>query len=181
MEAALNVFGHCIQGFAYYYLLDHTVSSKFALCAWGAYDPKISCLERTCLVWGFPLLKLQMRTVFALANAEKQAERLRALVAMFDRVDAALANSGGPYIFGKFMSYVDVTFCALAAPLLGRTIVFTKPSQYANGRFRSFADADFTGYPVKLVELEALLSKRPCGELVVRMYADRKCHARSAS
>jgi hypothetical protein len=62
-EAALNVFGHCIQGFAYYYLLDHTVSSKFALCAWGAYDPKISCLERTCLVWGFPLLKLQMRTV----------------------------------------------------------------------------------------------------------------------
>jgi hypothetical protein len=43
---------------------------------------------------------------------------------IFDDADTALDTNGGPYLFGKDISYVDITLCSLIAPLLGTSIVF---------------------------------------------------------
>ena len=62
-----------------------------------------------------------MRDVFKLDGPD--AERLRdkrkkAIADMCEQVDAALKKSGGPFIFGRDMTYVDITFASLLYPML---------------------------------------------------------------
>jgi glutathione S-transferase len=179
-EADLNALGHAVQGYAYYYVLDGSAGHRqFVLRAWGAYEPLVPLLDRA-LVWaGFPLLRLVVRRAFGLRSARERDARLGVITRVLDRVDAALARS--EYLTGSSMSWVDMAFCALAAPLLYDKVMFVsgRPSPYARGRFSSFSlpaeefEAFRRGYPAQLKALGQLIEARPAGRFVLRMYAAR--------
>lgn len=178
-EQRLNLFGHAIQGWAYYYLLAPGVPREFTLFAWGGMDNKVNLFERIVLRTGWPLLRHLIRNGFNHNSKSANDQRYRTIRDVLDGVDRALALSKGPFMFGNHISYVDVTFCALAAPLISSKIIFCQPvSMYANGYYKSFSEllkrsprlADC--WPRELAELETEILKRPCGELVCRMYRD---------
>lgn len=174
-EKALNQFGHAIQGWAYYYFLDDNTDPKFALLAWGAFEPLVSFAERALLKYFFPVFKLLMRDGLKLRDAKLCEERLQVLRSMFDRVDESLKKSGGPFIFGEHFSYVDITFCSLAAPLLGTILLYDKKKgYYAHGRFKSFSELDLAGMPIDLLNLEKEFFARPCGQMVINTYKSHR-------
>ena len=189
-EARLNGLGHAVQGYGYFYILHETMPVTFSAVTWGADDPHVPLLERLLLRLCAPLLKgWWMREGLKLGG--KDAVRLRdkrkaKILETFDEVDAALAASGGPYILGKHLSYVDISFAALVRPL--QTRIFATPaSRWANGRFSSishFAERQPGGPAAAeaalphgkfkaFAEFQDAFQERPCGKLVERVYERR--------
>ena len=124
--------------------------------------------------------------------------RYEVIRTLLDRIDIQLvaqhekyngsrggAGVGGPvdtFLLGDQLSYVDVNFCSLAAPLLMNTLVLTDSnngqSYYANGRFTSFATTKITSpTPKPLLELEADMLDRPVGRYLVKMYKKYRKHS----
>lgn len=169
-EKRLNEFGHAIQGYAYFYFLGPNAPNDFAKTAWGMYEPKVSYLDRMAIRMLFPFLKNRLIKGFELEDPVKCGARRAIMNKLFDKVDEALSNSGNKYITGERLSYVDITFSALVAPLLAVSICFSNPSLYAAGRFESFNRSEYKGYPPELVKLEQALIRRPCGQMALRMY-----------
>jgi hypothetical protein len=196
-EKELNVFGHAIQGWAYYY---HLRSGSFmGMLAWGAYEVEhVSLIERWLVYCLFPFSRLMVGQTFNLLSEKERDERYELIRNMLDKVDTilesnrkkySLKNGEDVFLTGKHISYVDITFCSLAAPLLSFAIVLRPPgteSYYAAGRFKSFiltnnkeskygAPLDTETYvknhtPKETAELEKELLDRPSGQYIVRMY-----------
>jgi glutathione S-transferase len=185
-EDDFNKFGHAIQGWAYHYLLDPKVSSEYTLRAWGAFDSKVSILERVFLRWTHPFFRQFLTVGLALQDPLALASREKTILSLFDRVDQHFEmNPSSLYLVADHLSYVDVVFCSLAAPLLFFTLICPSPSQvnqrsfYAKNRFSSCvitSQADYhelqRGYPKELVEFEKNLLARPSGRYIVRMYQE---------
>ena len=181
-EDRLNGLGHLVQGFAYYYVLHADMPVVFALTTWGAFEPRVPWAQRLLLRAGAPLWKRAMRAAMSLDGpdaAQIRDRRRRALQDVFDEADAQLRRSGGPYLFGADLTYVDVSFAALLYPMFSG---FLSPaSAWANGRFSSYAEyaarhgegltpqAQFQD----IREFERELRARPCGALVLRVYERR--------
>lgn len=93
-----------------------------------------------------------------------------------------------PFLFGDHISYVDLTFCALVAPLVGYSVVFPRDgseSLYATGRFSSFRCYPHSAEPVAhdvlmrpnevLLQLEdEIINHRPCGQYILNMYRNHR-------
>mmetsp|Transcript_381 Transcript_381/g.697 ORF Transcript_381/g.697 Transcript_381/m.697 type:complete len:387 (+) Transcript_381:109-1269(+) len=177
-ESDLNNYGHAIQGWVYFFLLDSGVPSAYTFYAWGGREKKVSWIERLVLHAVYWVFKQQMKVVFKTYSRELMQERQRTINGVLDRVDEALKASGGPFIFGSQMSYIDITFCALTAPLMAFSILYRQPrSLYARGRFESFSDiakkkAYIENCPIELSEFEQHLLQRPSGQLVLMMYGE---------
>eukprot|EP00697_Spironema_sp_BW2_P016235 gnl/Spiro4/7386_TR3875_c0_g1_i1.p1 gnl/Spiro4/7386_TR3875_c0_g1~~gnl/Spiro4/7386_TR3875_c0_g1_i1.p1 ORF type:complete len:342 (-),score=53.40 gnl/Spiro4/7386_TR3875_c0_g1_i1:6-1007(-) len=178
-QARLNEYGHAIQGFAYFYLLgDDTRTHSDAMRAWGAFEPRVGILERTIIRLGFPVFRFLMRRAFNLASVEGHQKRRAIIDKMLDSADQALTSN--PYLTGPTMHITDVTFAALTAPLLPSAILFSSNGQYANGRMTSLvldpteASKLRERTPADLLALEESILARPCGQLVVRLFRDRK-------
>ncbi|CAE7944229.1 CDC123, partial [Symbiodinium necroappetens] len=173
-ELALNDLGHAIQGWAYYYLLGQEFSTETALVCWGAYDERCPLVQRCLLkAFAFPI-KAFMRSALKLDRSDLRDERKATIDDVLKRVDAAVGPDGKGYIVGDQLTYVDITFVSLLAPLLVSRLLFKDPCAWARGRFRSFAEAGKRGAPKSappvLQVFEEETAKRPCGKFVARIY-----------
>jgi glutathione S-transferase len=187
-EKELNKFGHAIQGWAYHYLLDPKISAEYTLRAWGALDPHVSTFERLFLRLVHPIFRKFLTVGLSLQDPVKQASREKTIFSLLEMIDQHFEkNPTARYLMGDHLSYVDIVFCSLAAPLLFFTLVCPSPSQpnqrsfYAKNRFSSFvitSQAKYqdlqNGYPKELVEFETNVLSRPCGGYLVRMYQETR-------
>ena len=176
--AVLNEYGHSIQGYCYFYLLGPSSSTTATKLAWGVYEVStVPLLDRLLLRLFYPALKAAMRQAFDLSRTAPRQERLASIRRCLAMAEQAL-KQGGPFLTGQHLSWVDVTFCSLTAPLLFSTLLFTKggPSPYANGRFKSFglSDVEWNNLvketPKELKELELEIMKSEVGRYVERTY-----------
>ena len=135
-------------------------------------------MERLILTLCYPIFKLMIKGVFKLDNRDIQEKREKSLLEMFDKVDEALTNH--KFICGDELSYIDITFCALSAPLLAKSIILRKgkKSLYGNGDISSFNLSDsryeeiMSTYPIQLEQFEQKFLERPCGKHVLQVYKD---------
>ena len=77
--------------------------------------------------------------------------------------------SHSKHLLGDHISYVDITFCSLLAPMLCSRLLGAKKSLYAAGRFSSF-DGSASVFPQELLEEEEALFARPSGKYIFDMY-----------
>ncbi len=167
-DVRLRDLGHAVQGWAYRHLLDPAADGEPSLRYWGGFEPAVPPAQRAFLRATAPGLKRAMRFAFRLDDEAVYAERRATIDACLDAADAALAEH--PFLTGDTLSYVDLGFCALLAPLLGSRIV---AGEWARGRFASFrAFEDDAGAPEPLREFEESFAARPAGQHVVRTYAE---------
>ncbi|CAE7240478.1 CDC123 [Symbiodinium natans] len=173
-ELVLNKLGHAIQGWAYYYLLGKGFSSEFALVCWGVYDEKCPLVQRCLMKACTAPVKAFMRSAFKLDRSSLRDERKAIIDEALTRVDAAVGPDGKGYIVGDQLTYVDITFASLVAPLMANGFLFQDPCLWARGRFRSFAEAGNRGtartLPPEVQVFEQDLARRPCGKFVTRIY-----------
>lgn len=173
-EEKLNGLGHAVQGYAYYYVLHKDSSIDFPLATWGGFEPHVPFEQRFLLRLTTPVLKIAMRGVFALDDENLRDTRRKLITNCWDDIDEALKQNGGPYIMGKDMTYIDITFATLMYPML--SCMMSPMSKWANGRFTSFLQYEGESPHTKFKELhefEEELKKRPCGMLLQRVY-DRR-------
>lgn len=165
-ENRLNALGHAVQGWAYYDILARDADPTLSLRYWGAYEPTVPASHRVLLQASAPALKAAMRVAFKLDSERARTKRRAIIDACLDAADAALASND--YLTGANLSYVDLAFCALLAPLLGNRVI---ASHWARGRFSSFSE--FPGseaFSPHIQAFEAHFASRPCGEYVVRTF-----------
>lgn len=182
-EAELNRFGHAFQGWAYHYLLDPRVSSDFTLRAWGGFEPRVSFIERWFLYFVHPFFRKFLTVGLALQDPVAQEKRHRIILQFLEKIDHHFQqNPSALYITGDHLSYIDITICSLAAPLLYFTLVTSRnQSLYAKNLFSSFVIQNPTryeemkrNYPQELVQFEENLLSRPCGKYIRRMYEENR-------
>jgi len=95
-------------------------------------------------------------------------KRIRSLL---DEVDAALKKSGNKYIMGDELTYIDIIYAGMWGVWLPSTTMSTVPVKYANGRFTSYENfLDKVQWSPELANFELELMKRPCGQLIQRLY-----------
>jgi glutathione S-transferase len=186
-EDELNRFGHAIQGWAYFYILGNVnISAEFTLRAWGAYEPKVSFLERWLLQISHPVIRYSLIFFLRLNDPAAHKARQEIINSLLEKVDSHFEkNPSSLYLTGDQISYVDIIFCSLTAPLLFFTLIAPPPTShksfYAKNRFSSFVISNPTEYqdmqskyPKELLEFEKSLLSRPCGKYVVRMYLENR-------
>lgn len=168
-EDRLHALGHAVQGWAYYHFLGPQGNRRHSLVLWGRYEPHVPYAQRLLLWLGYPVLKAMMRKAFNLGDAAGHAKRRHILDGVIADVEAALAQSSGPFVFGEHLSYVDVTLCSLLGPLMPRSIM----PLWAKGRFQSMLTLlDDPTWPDELTDFEQHLAARPCGAYLLRVYTD---------
>jgi len=172
----LNDLGHAIQGWAYYYILAKDFSSEFSLVCWGGFDEKCPLLQRCIMQGGYALIKAFMRSALRLDSVKKRDERKAVIDKLLDRVDAAVGPEGKGYIVGDGLTYIDITFVSLMAPLLTSRILLKENGPWARGRFRSFAEAGKRRLqeklPAELQVFERNFAERPSGKYVQRIFQE---------
>eukprot|EP00747_Dinoflagellata_sp_TGD_P205867 gnl/TRDRNA2_/TRDRNA2_79613_c0_seq1.p1 gnl/TRDRNA2_/TRDRNA2_79613_c0~~gnl/TRDRNA2_/TRDRNA2_79613_c0_seq1.p1 ORF type:complete len:271 (-),score=35.18 gnl/TRDRNA2_/TRDRNA2_79613_c0_seq1:124-936(-) len=176
-ENDLNKLGHAIQGWAYYYMLGPDWPLEGPLVCWGAHEPLCPLAHRIILRLFGQVFKAAMRkAAFKLDDEKLMLERKNTIFTLLDRVDTLVGSDGQGYLVGSQLTYVDISFCSLMAPMLGSKLVFASPSSWAKGRFKSFEEAGRQGVwkkmPHTLVEFEEQLAKRPSGKYVCRIYKE---------
>lgn len=147
-------------------------------------------MQRIVLRLFMPILKQLMRMGMKLAHPRAVAASHRRIMALLDRVDETLRRHGWEkdsdevYLTGdgKHLSYIDITFAALCAPLLPASVLAPQSDDggacYAAGRFPSLLAmgerirAEGGGYPKELLDFGRTLADRPCGKFVCRLYRD---------
>jgi glutathione S-transferase len=168
-EERLNALGHAIQGWGYYYLLSDKTDSDLSWRYWGGAEPHVPRLDRLALRLGYPILKGLMRRAFVLDDVARLKQRYETILSVLEEADASLEQHGGQYLTGPHLSYVDIGFCALVAPLLASTVT----PLWAKGRFTSFAPLQHhPNRPAELLDVERAIRERPCGMHVERLYRD---------
>jgi glutathione S-transferase len=181
--APLNELGHAIQGWAYHELMCSSMSTAaLALRAWGAYEPTVPLLERAAIRALFPLIVAYFRSFWQMSGSAERDRRRAVIERVCASADDALAKTGGG-LCGPTISFIDLAFAALLAPLFVTSIVPAPSTSarcaYANGRFTSFTlspvawSQHVAAVPPAMLEMEAALLQRPCGQHVQRLYAAR--------
>ncbi|MCU0544848.1 MAG: glutathione S-transferase [Oscillatoriaceae cyanobacterium Prado104] len=99
-----------IRNWGYYYRSGDRQTMRKAWCK----DTPL--LERVGFEIAFPFISAKVRKLYSI-TAESAARSLAGIRDIFDRVDRILAD-GKPYLAGDKLSAADLTFAALAAPVL---------------------------------------------------------------
>jgi glutathione S-transferase len=168
-EPRLANLGHAVQGWCYHHLLAPDADREASLRAWGAREPTVALHERMVIRLGYPALRAMLQRAFRLQGPEVAAVRQSHIHAVMDAADDALAASA--FLAGDHLTYVDLGFAALTAPLLAESLLFADPSPYAGGRFRSFFGATRgRAIPEPIRAMEGELAARPCGAHVQMLY-----------
>jgi glutathione S-transferase len=141
--------GKATRVLAYYHLLPEPKKLSKII------GMRLSNTERFVLRSGLPLLAPLIRKQYRVT--EENAERsLETIHEAFDRADEALA-SGSKYLLGDTLGGADITFAALAAPVL------IPPGHPA-------FDAAMHQLPLALQPVVKRLRARPSGQLIMRLY-----------
>jgi len=116
-------------------------------------------MEHSLVRFGYPLLRRLMERVMHI-DAEHAARSRDKVREIFDQMSRRL-DDGRPYLMGDRFGAVDITFAALASPLLA-------PPQHP---LRRLTQADF---PPALRAEGVTLGETPAGRFVLRVYRDHR-------
>eukprot|EP01004_Peranema_trichophorum_P008189 NODE_6948_length_825_cov_37.514245_g6348_i0.p1 GENE.NODE_6948_length_825_cov_37.514245_g6348_i0~~NODE_6948_length_825_cov_37.514245_g6348_i0.p1 ORF type:complete len:241 (-),score=36.37 NODE_6948_length_825_cov_37.514245_g6348_i0:101-790(-) len=166
-EEKLNQFGHAIQLYCYSILLSVGTSSKHAKSAWGVYEPKVPLIQRIPLSLFAPVIIFNVRKKLQLTNKVVVDWSRNTINDVLQKVDDQLSSQS--YITGNHLTYIDITFASLAAPLIPSII---NSGLYAKGMFTGLK-TDLNTYPAELQTLSDHISARPCGKFVKELYTKR--------
>jgi glutathione S-transferase len=141
--------GVATRNWAYYYAIQQSL--KIAI-AWGINAPwseKIKCLVASPRIPGL------LRQYYNVTEASKE-QALRDIKEVFTVVNQRL-DSGQQYLVGDRFSSADITFAALASPVI-------RPEHHP------FYDSRLSKLPSEMLAVVEELRANPAGELVMRMY-----------
>ncbi|HEY3820388.1 MAG TPA: glutathione S-transferase family protein [Polyangiaceae bacterium] len=154
LEHHLDVdFAPHVRRFAYFHILPDRAR---ALALMRVATPP---LEHTVVRLGFPLLRRLMSRVMRVdrEHAMRSRDTMRAV---FDAMSLRLAD-GRPFLMGDRFGVADLTFAALASPLL------TPPEHPVRRQTK-------VEPPPAMVEEAARLRETPAGLFALRMYRDHR-------
>jgi glutathione S-transferase len=141
--------GLATRNWGYYYAIQQPL--KIAI-AWGINTPwseKIKCIVASPRIPGL------LRQYYNVTEASKE-EALKDIKEVFTVVNQRL-DSGQQYLVGDRFSSADITFAALASPVI-------RPEHHP------FYDSRLSKLPSEMLAVVEELRANPAGELVMRMY-----------
>jgi glutathione S-transferase len=141
--------GVATRHWGYYYAIQQSL--KIAI-AWGINAPwseKIKCIVASPRIPGL------LRQYYNVTEASKE-EALKDIKEVFTVVNQRL-DSGQQYLVGDNLSSADITFAALASPVI-------RPEHHP------FYDSRLSKLPSEMLAVVEELRANPAGELVMRMY-----------
>jgi glutathione S-transferase len=147
----LGVATRCL---GYYYAIQQQPWS--VLAAWGI---GTSLLEKIKCAVAFPKTVSWLKENYNVTTQGKEAA-LQDLKEVFDIVNQKL-NSGQQYLLGNNLSSADITFAALASPVL-------RPEHHP------FYNSQLSKVSTEMVAVIKELRETPAGELVMRMYREHR-------
>lgn len=145
--------GVATRNWGYYYAMQKPL--KIAI-AWGINAPwseKIKCII------AFPKLPGLLRQNYNVTEASKE-DALQDIKEVFTVVNQRL-NSGQQYLIGDKLSSADITFAALASPVI-------RPEHHP------FYDSRLAKLPAEIVAIIEELRDTPAGKLVMHMYREHR-------
>jgi glutathione S-transferase len=145
--------GVATRNWGYYYAIQKPL--KIAL-AWGINAPlseKIKCIIASPRIPGL------LRQYYNVTEASKE-KALKDIKEVFTVVNQRL-DSGQQYLVGDRFSSADITFAALASPVI-------RPEHHP------VYDSRLSKLPSEMVAVAEELRKTPAGELVMRMYREHR-------
>lgn len=149
-DRKLGVATRC---WAYYY----AIKKPWAIAiAWGKQAPLI---EKIKIAIAFPKIPDLLKQNYNL-TLEGKDSALRKIREIFTIVSQKL-NSGQQYLVGDRLSAADITFAALASPVI-------RPKNHP------VYDSQLSKFPTEMVEVIEELRATPAGELVLRMYREHR-------
>lgn len=151
-----ETLGPHVRRWAYHFVLGDAALTRSALTV-GVSGP-----ERVAFTVARPVIAAGMRRGMNITSESAERSRVK-IDDMFARADALLAD-GRPFLTGDRFTAADLTFAALAAPLLG--VDGYGPAHVALPAFDAL--------PPALREAAHPLRARPAGALVARLYRDER-------
>lgn len=145
--------GIATRNWGYYYAIQKPM--KLAI-AWGINAPlseKIKCIIAVPRIPGL------LRQYYNITEASKEAA-LKDIKEVFNIVNQEL-SSGQQYLVGDRFSATDITFAALASPVI-------RPEHHP------VYDSQLAKVPAEMVAVIKELRETPAGELVMRMYREHR-------
>ncbi|MGL6345263.1 MAG: glutathione S-transferase family protein [Waterburya sp.] len=145
--------GVATRNWGYYYAIQQPW--KLAI-AWGINAPlreKIKCMI------AFPKLPGLLKQYYNVTEASKD-NALKDIKEVFTVVNQRL-NSGQQYLIGNNLSSADITFAALASPVI-------RPE------YHPFYNSQLSKIPAEIVAVIEELRSTPAGKLVLRMYREHR-------
>mmetsp|Transcript_40919 Transcript_40919/g.65786 ORF Transcript_40919/g.65786 Transcript_40919/m.65786 type:complete len:175 (-) Transcript_40919:124-648(-) len=136
------------------------------LSFWGYYQPSIPYWQRILLKVSMPVLLVFMKKALKL-NPKHASERLILAKEVFTKVDALLKDGRKYLMKTDYPTFVDVTFAALAAPLL--TL-----EKYTGGRARKESSLKREMMTPQAQKESDMFRDRPCGKFVLQMYEEHR-------
>jgi glutathione S-transferase len=118
--------------------------------------------EQAALPWIFPIVRGLMRHLMRIDSDGAQQSR-QAIDTIFAEVAARLAG-GQRYLVGDQFSAADLTFAALAAPVVW-------PPEYGGGAVELPA---LSSLPKELAATIGELQQTPAGQFALRIYRDQR-------
>jgi len=144
--------GPAIRTWAYFYTIN---DSKFIKSKWTQGVPFV---EEALFPVVFPLMRQVVRQAYNV-NAESAAEAYEQIQSIFEKVNQLLAD-GRTYLVGDSLSAADITFAALAAPVISPPEHPIKSSFLQNS-------------PSEMTSKINTFRETPAGAYVLRLYHDR--------
>jgi glutathione S-transferase len=145
--------GVATRNWGFYYAIQQPF--KIAI-AWGINAPlseKIKCIIATPKIPGI------LRQKYNITQVSKEVA-LQDIKEVFNVVNQRL-NSGQKYLLGNNLSSTDITFAALASPVI-------RPEHHP------FYNSQLSKLPTEIVSVIEDLRKTPAGELVMRLYREHR-------
>ena len=137
----------------YYYAIQQPL--KVAI-AWGLNAPLI---EKVKAISGFPKIPQLMKQFYEI-NADTKDAALQDIKEVFAVVDRELAT-GQKYLVGDCLTAADLTFAALASPVL-------RPPNHP------FYDSQLSKLPAEIAKTIEELRATPAGDLALRLYREHR-------
>lgn len=162
MEKKIDRLGVSIQRILYFHLLNH---KKLCCTLWGETAQDVPRIQRIFLPIVFPLLKLFIKNGLGISETltKREEEYVETILSEMDE----LLKDDRQFIDGVALSFIDITFASLAAPL-----VIPRITNYGGGK----ADHTMIEMPEELKsKLEALNRKHPISMKFIRkMYEEHR-------
>ena len=149
-DRRLGVATRC---WAYYYAIKKPLAIAIA---WGKQAPLI---EKIKIAIAFPKIPNLLKQNYNL-TLEGKDSAWREIREIFTLVNQKL-NSGQQYLVSDCLSAADITFAALASPVI-------RPKNHP------IYDSQLSKFPTEMVEVIEELRATPAGELVLRMYREHR-------
>jgi glutathione S-transferase len=145
--------GMAARNWGYYYAIQEPL--KVAI-AWGINAPWNEKLKSMII---FPAIPRLLRQKYNVSEDSKKTA-LEDIRDIFTEVNQRL-NSGQQYLVGDRLSSADITFAALASPVI-------RPEHHP------FYNSQLSKVPTEMVAVIRELRETPAGELVMRMYREHR-------